>query len=162
MYAYSMAAAHLGLPHFQAHHFMASNVDAAGEGWAHIDALGDDVCNPVRKYERRKLPILLHYCQSFRVGDFGWTKRQVPKDIFSCNNSAKLLLPHKEIYKSDYRIKDKKKVKFSKDYQSRRNTFMLCSLYHMLNDAIKFFTKKMCGDRDVDSFTPFNLQDRMT
>ena len=163
MYAYSMASAHLGLPHFQASHYMVSNVDASGEGWEHVDALGDDVCSDVRSYKDRRLPVLLHYCQSFRVGDYGWTKRQVPKDVFTCNNSVLLRLPPRDVFRSDYRIKEKKKVKFTKPHQARRNTFMLCSLYNMLNDAIMFYNKKMCGDRrGASSFARINLQDRMT
>lgn len=41
MYAYSMAAAHEKLPHFQFEHFMVSNTDAGGEGWPLIDKLDD-------------------------------------------------------------------------------------------------------------------------
>lgn len=46
MYAYSMAAAHVELPHFTMHNLMVSNVHAGDEGWKWIDALGDNVCEP--------------------------------------------------------------------------------------------------------------------
>lgn len=45
MYAYSMAAAHERLPHFQLEQHMVSNIDAGDEGWPHIDAL-DKPCEP--------------------------------------------------------------------------------------------------------------------
>ena len=48
MYAYCLAAAHLGLPHVKLDSFMVSNVDAYGEGWAFVDALGRPMaaCEP--------------------------------------------------------------------------------------------------------------------
>lgn len=46
MYAYSMAAAHVELPHFTLHNLMVSNVHAGDEGWQWVDVLGDDVCRP--------------------------------------------------------------------------------------------------------------------
>eukprot|EP01031_Cornospumella_fuschlensis_P026522 gene26523-32051_t len=44
MYAYSMAAAHLQLPHFTLNSYMVSNINDE-EGWAHVDALGKKVCS---------------------------------------------------------------------------------------------------------------------
>jgi hypothetical protein len=45
MYAYSMAAAHEKLPHFQVYQHMVSNVDAGGEGWDWVDML-ENACEP--------------------------------------------------------------------------------------------------------------------
>ena len=39
MYAYSMAAANLSLPHAQVHHLMVSNAQAGGEGWDWVDSV---------------------------------------------------------------------------------------------------------------------------
>jgi hypothetical protein len=46
MYAYSMAAAHVDLPHFTMESLMVSNVHAGDEGWKWIDMLEDNVCEP--------------------------------------------------------------------------------------------------------------------
>ncbi|KAH8056762.1 hypothetical protein JL721_9880 [Aureococcus anophagefferens] len=43
MYAYSMAAANLSLPHGQVHHLMVSNTGAGGEGWNWVDGAADAV-----------------------------------------------------------------------------------------------------------------------
>ena len=43
MYAYSMAAANLSLPHAQLHNYMVSNTGVdMGEGWEWVD--GSDMC----------------------------------------------------------------------------------------------------------------------
>ena len=82
MYAYSMAAAHEELPHFQMYNYMVSDVEAGAEGWSFIDAL-DDVCAPPVDgifFPGEALPNVVHYCQTYRVGGIGWTKR----DVSSC------------------------------------------------------------------------------
>jgi hypothetical protein len=101
MYAYSMAAAHLNLPHQQMEHYMVSNTESGGEGWAHIDALEDSCIPPTinpaasvgsgQQYETftyypgKPLPNVIHYCQHFRVGDFAFGKRVANKQMFSCD-----------------------------------------------------------------------------
>ena len=56
MYAYCLAAAHLGLPHVKLDSFMVSNVDAYGEGWAFVDALDRPMaaCAPPPRGARRR------------------------------------------------------------------------------------------------------------
>ena len=79
MYAYSMAAAHENLPHFQMYNYMVSAVNADDEGWDFVEAL-DDVCVPPVNgvfFPGKPLPNLLHYCQIYRVGGIGFTKREV-------------------------------------------------------------------------------------
>ena len=79
MYAYSMAAAHEKLPHFQMYNYMVSAVDAGEEGWDFVESL-DDVCVPPVDgifYPGQPQPNLLHYCQIYRVGGIGFTKREV-------------------------------------------------------------------------------------
>lgn len=79
MYAYSMAAAHENLPHFQMYNYMVSAIDASEEGWEFIETL-DDVCVPPVDgvfFPEKPQPNLLHYCQIYRVGGIGFTKREV-------------------------------------------------------------------------------------
>jgi peptidyl serine alpha-galactosyltransferase len=90
MYAYSMAAAHEDLPHLRVDHFMVSNVEAGGEGWKWIDALGDDVCRPPVDgiyHPEHPLPTFLHYCQTYQGLRMHFQKRSIPQNIFSCESS---------------------------------------------------------------------------
>lgn len=79
MYAYSMAAAHEKLPHLQLESYMVSDTGGYGEGWPHIDRLKDVCVPPVHGiyYPGEPLPNLVHYCQSYRVGELGFYKRRV-------------------------------------------------------------------------------------
>ncbi len=82
-----MAAAHLNLPHLQFEHFMVSSAVASyGEGWPHIESMTDVCVPPVDGifYADQPLPTLVHYCQIYAVGGIGFSKRQVPTNIFSC------------------------------------------------------------------------------
>lgn len=107
MYAYSMAAAHEDLPHLQPVHHMVSNVDSGdGEGWAHVAAL-DDVCAPPVDgiyFPGKPLPSLMHFCQTYTVGDLGFSKRRVSKTIFSCDHDM-LMDPLDELKDIDYNLK---------------------------------------------------------
>lgn len=89
MYAYSMAAAHQNLPHVTLLNYMVSNTDADDEGWPHIDALGSDVCQPPDTngifYPGKVFPTVLHFCQFYRAGIFGFQKRRLQKFLFSCD-----------------------------------------------------------------------------
>lgn len=108
MYAYSMAAAHVELPHFTAHHWMVSNTFAGDEGWPWIDPLGDDVCaDPVDGvyYPDRPMPTLLHYCQFFRAGELGFQKRRIRKSIFDCD-APMMAEPPKDLGAVRYKNRD--------------------------------------------------------
>ena len=79
MYAYSMAASHERLPHFSPHSYMVSEPDGRDEGWPWIDQI-EDVCEPPVNgiyHPESPLPNVMHYCQTYRVGDIGFAKRQV-------------------------------------------------------------------------------------
>eukprot|EP01036_Dinobryon_divergens_P031910 gene31910-41401_t len=109
MYAYSMAAAHEQLPHFTMNHYMVSNTFADDEGWAWIDSLGYDVCQPPTSqgisYPGRPLPIFLHFCQFFRAGNIGFQKRRIRQPIFDCDKPILMELPL-DLGKSKYKNKD--------------------------------------------------------
>lgn len=112
MYAYSMAAAHEKLPHLQVESFMVSNIDAGGEGWPHVDAL-EHVCLPPNAdgiyYPGRLMPTVVHFCQSYRIGDLGFMKRRVPHNIFNCD-SPMLVDPPVNIGEGNYLINKDGKV----------------------------------------------------
>jgi peptidyl serine alpha-galactosyltransferase len=96
MFAYCMAAAHQKLPHLRLDHFMVSNINADGEGWQWIDQLGDRVTEPPINgiyFPNNSLPVFVHYCQFFRSAEYGFHKRRVFGDIFSCHRPMLLDLP---------------------------------------------------------------------
>jgi hypothetical protein len=151
MYAYSMAAAHEKLPHLQVDHYMVSNVDAGGEGWPWVDQLAD-VCvppeediekNQVTYYPGLPIPTVVHFCQSFRAGEFGFFKRRVPKNIFSCEHDL-LLEPPRDLAKANYIIKKDQKQTAKNAKLVKRNAYVLCIVYHSLNLALKDYKKRMC------------------
>ena len=66
MFAYNLAAAHLGLRHTVAHSFAVSDVFSGGEGWPLIDAVpAEDVCH---NFPRSEYPHVIHYCQKYFLG----------------------------------------------------------------------------------------------
>lgn len=129
---------------------MVSNIGTGGEGWPFIDKIGDDegtaMCNfataPIidTKYP---IPSVIHYCQRYIVNKFLFYKRNFPIDFFECD-SAPLSSPPIDLAEGfmqenlgeDKYQEDKTKIK--------RNTFMLCAINSMLNDAQRFYKKHHC------------------
>jgi hypothetical protein len=189
MYAYSMAAAHVDLPHFTMESLMVSNVHAGDEGWKWIDMLEDNVCEPpvdgvfypgmlvrhcggmclvcayidailldsvvpmsshlhtcaapsqrrwcdrsqvsvvvsyvplslftstLRSDHRlsltnstavcsgKVLPDVLHFCQFYRAGEFGFQKRRIKKQMFECGHEMMAELP-RDLGKINYKNRD--------------------------------------------------------
>lgn len=110
MYAYCMAAAHLQLQHVRVNHLMLSNVAVRDEGWALIDGLPLDLACPadantgldppiVTPWGRTMyiLPVFLHFCQNYRLGDWMFAKRRVPHGIMSDCAQELLAMPSHEI-----------------------------------------------------------------
>jgi hypothetical protein len=146
MYAYSMAAAHAELPHTQIENYMVSNTNAGGEGWAHVDVLDDTCAPPVDGIYQKgtNLPTVLHYCQNFRAGEIGFAKRQVPKNIFNCDQPL-LVEPPSNLGKVDYHIKNGKKEPL-KDYLVKRNSYALCVSHRSINAAVTYYKQNICGN----------------
>lgn len=146
MYAYSMAAAHENLPHFTVLHLMVSNTDADDEGWAHIDALGDDVCQPPDEngifYPGKLMPTVLHYCQFFRIGEIGFQKRRIKKTIFNCDEPLLVELPLNS-GTVRYKNRDGEIIKYGPK-QGRRNAFMLCAIHRSINSMLMYYKTRMC------------------
>ena len=95
MYAYSLAAAHEELNHFQLNNYMISEVDSVGEGTKWIDLL-DNVCQPPDNgifYPNTILPNVIHYCQHYTRKSFSFGKRGFPMDFFTCGHSPLEELP---------------------------------------------------------------------
>ena len=109
MYAYSMAAANLSLPHAQVHHLMVSNAQAGGEGWDWVDtAPREQICGgaadstpPLATRFDASLPFsndvhppgpaapaVVHFCQRYPAGGQKFGKHSVPHNAFSCDGGV--------------------------------------------------------------------------
>ena len=138
MYAYSMAAAYENLPHLQLENWMVSNTDVhPGEGWPHVDALEDSCVPP----DTNGTLILDKICQQSCIfanfserGDFGFQKRRVPKDIFSCEQRM-FAEPYANLSSATYRIKNKVREDL-KPRQAKRHALALCVLHRSINAAL--------------------------
>ena len=83
-------------------------MDSPGEGWKWVDIL-DNVCDPPNSdgifHPGKPLPTVVHFCQGYRVGDFGFGKRGLRKDIFSCE-APMMAEPPNNLADSLYVVKD--------------------------------------------------------
>lgn len=157
MYGWSLAAAHLGLPHTLAESFMVSSVDvSSGEGWPLIDALGDDeICDySTLKEKEDKLPYVMHYCQNYWLGKWFLGKYRLDSDFLQCEKPL-LLEPPKDIGKQyDFYIKPGGKPYGEKEkLQSRsakREQFMICQMIQRLNDAATWYKSQTCEEGTVN------------
>jgi len=145
MYAYSMAAAHVELPHLTMLHYMVSNTDAHDEGWKWVDALGSNVCEPPVDgiyYPHVPLPTFAHYCQFFRAGELGFQKRRVGRKMFTCEHPM-LIDPPRDLGNVTYKNRDGEIIKIGKTY-AKRNAFMLCTIHRAINAALVDYKQRMC------------------
>lgn len=151
MFAYSLAAAHLGLPHQCGKSFMLSEVTAFVEGWDLIDTVpAKDVCYNVPK---DKLPHAIHYCQRYRRGAWFISKHALPKaELLTGNTTATCQSPLLAEPPSDTAIRYNYSIfpgKTEKRYHkkpefNRREAFMLCTMIRAFNEAAEFFKKHNC------------------
>lgn len=158
MYAYSMAAASEDLPHVSVVNFMVSDIDSESEGWSEIDNLKDDSCSTDTGdlfFPELDLPSVLHYCQFYRIGDFGFHKRRFRKAIFNCEYPLFQEIPS-DISKLTYKNRDGEKVPLNRR-QSRRHTFMLCIIHRAINDMLIHYKKQMCSPDTINYDKKINL-----
>ena len=151
MYGWSLAAAHLNLPHTLAESFMISAVNiGGGEGWPLIDALGnDEICEFSTLREKEdKLPYVIHYCQNYWLGKWFVGKYRLDADFLSCDKPL-LLEPPKDIaQRYDFYIKPGgspygKKEKL-RPTTAKREEFMICQMIKRLNDAATWIMDNTC------------------
>jgi hypothetical protein len=158
MYAFSIASAHLELPHQLVGSLMISDtyVDG-GEGWKSIDALpADNVCDYAmnnRSNSHTKLPSLLHFCQRYGVGDKAFfAKKKLPKDFFTCE-SPLIEEPSMDIGSGKYLYRKPPfldtTVRFSAAVE-KREAFVICSMTGFLNEAALFFKQKHCSGKKIN------------
>jgi len=153
MYGWSLAAAHLGLPHTLAESFMISATDiGGGEGWPLIDALGEDeICDySTLKEKEDKLPFVIHYCQNYWLGKWFVGKYRLDSDFLSCDKPLLLEPPIDIGKKYDFYIKPGGKPYGTKEKLrpsiAKREQFMICQMIARLNDAATWYKGQTCDE----------------
>ena len=148
MFAYNLAAAHLGIRHTIAHSFMVSDPWAGGEGWPLIDKTPDrKIC---KNFPASELPHAIHYCQRYFVGKWYFGKYRLRKDFISCE-APLLMHPPDDLAERGYTIafipddKVKNKTKELKPKQAKEEAFMVCTMIDALNTASKFYKDRHCN-----------------
>ena len=160
MYAYSMAAANLTLPHAQVHQLMVSNVGAGGEGWDWIDSTADSVCagatltqppSNTRVDAQAKFtndehapgpaaPSVVHFCQSYRLAGLKFGKHSVAHNTFSCD-------PEMGLFKFD--PQPLATAAKTGTLAEVRAAFFLCNILPRLNDALLRYKREVCPQRGI-------------
>jgi hypothetical protein len=147
MFAYSVAALHLSLPHQLMYSFMVSDAKMEQEGWSHIESLENPCANDL---DPSTLPYVLHYCQHYGIGPWFFSKYSLPHTFLSCNHPL-MLLPNDEEaatihldYTYGYTYEGKKENLTDPTVQSKRMAFMICQLTRKVNEAAVYWKQRNC------------------
>ena len=150
MYAFCIAAAHLGLKHQLIDSLMASNPSAGGEAWPLVDRIPpEEMCEFAKNadHSRYALPSVIHLCQRYSVGDdwfFG--KRKIPHDIYDCDTPLFIEPPNDIATKYDYKHPPNAKERTPLEPRViNQQTFMVCFLTALLNEASTFYKANACA-----------------
>ena len=153
MYAYCIAAAHLGLPHMMIDSLMVSSAGVGGEGWPLVNSIpSEEVCTFAQHpdNERYPVPSVMHYCQRYAVDRYFWGKRKTPHDIFTCDHPLLVDVPsdlgsgnYLKVYPNG---KPKAKPREISATREKQDAFMLCGLTAATNDAMVHFKDRHCAD----------------
>lgn len=151
MYAFCIAAAHLGLRHQIIDSLMISNPDTGGEGWPLIDKIpAEDMCDFARDPDHSKyaLPSVVHMCQRYSVGkEWFFGKRRIPHNIYECETPLFEEPPSNlgVLYDFKWPPNAKDKTPLSPKIINQQ-TFMVCALTRLLNDASQFYKSATCPE----------------
>jgi peptidyl serine alpha-galactosyltransferase len=144
MFAYSLAAAHLKLPHQTAASFMVSDVTSGrSEGWSYVDDIpSDQICLDSANTEA--YPNVLHFCQRYTWGPYFFGKYRFPHDFLSCETPLLAEPPADLLSKfsegrypgGDVAKMDGKLAKY--------NAFAICHMIRALNQAGAYYRQNHC------------------
>lgn len=166
MYAFCIAAAHLGLKHQLLDSLMISNVGVGGEGWPMIDNITNEkvssLCDYAAQPDHSKFPVpsVIHYCQRYAIGDWFFGKRKMVKDFFECDSPLMAFPPSDIIETSNFKHIFNDKRKELTEANARREGFMTCGALGALNDAGTFFKENSCKDTTPNMEKKTNLNKR--
>lgn len=150
MWAYCIAAAHLGLKHTLLDHYMISNAGAGGEGWLWIDAWPDKQmsCNDPNASvavasaagQSVRWPTFIHLASNSKAPAMNWPdewmfhKGHVPGDIMDCSTPLIRDAPD-----------DTWQVSPSgSGNPSKRAAFIMCNAVATLNRMLVLYKTKFC------------------
>ena len=150
MHAYSIAAAHLQLPHQLAKGFMLSDVTAHHqEAFGFLDNVTrQDACGGANiNIPVDKLPLVMHYCQRYALGRWFFSKYKLREDFFDCDTPLLREPPTNVgtiydwyIFPNGVEMKDYHKP--DQHHNIVKNGWMLCVVLFSLNEvAIQIKTK---------------------
>lgn len=145
MFAYCLAAAHLGLFHQTAASFMVSSTAIGnGEGWSFVDSISDElVCQP-SSVPPEKLPNVLHFCQRYGWGPYFFGKRKLPHSFLTCDSPLLGDPPVTLLTDASSATFPGGNVKNFGKVEAKRNTFMVCHMLHALNEAATYYKAHHC------------------
>lgn len=148
MYAYSVAAAHLELPHLRLDGYMTSEAEGYGEAWPLVDLLTDEsICSEDLSLHTTLLPTFLHYCQHYKVGtEFVYWKRDLNENFFSCGGSP-LPLPNLEQVREYLDPISGPALSVNDRAYHKYHTFQYCQVVMKTNKALQKYKSLFC---DVD------------
>jgi peptidyl serine alpha-galactosyltransferase len=149
MYAYCIAAAHLGLKHQLVNSLMVSNPGIGGEAWPLVDKIPpEEMCEFAKDPDNDKyaLPSVVHMCQRYSVGqDWFFGKHRIPPDIYECDTPLFEEPPRDLALLYDYKWPPNaiEKTPLSPKLVNEQ-AFMVCFLTRLLNDAAIFYKTASC------------------
>ena len=174
MHAYSLAAAHLNLPHQVSKSFMISDPESGREeAWAEwidktprdeMEGKGDNDENDsndatnICSLNYRYMPHAYHYCQRVYIGPYFFSKYQVPKsppddDILACSHPLYQEAPANvmDLYNSSVTL-DGQWHNLSQR-QRRRMAFGVCQILPRLNAAVAFYKQHHCSPASAANYS---------
>lgn len=150
MFAYSISAAHLNLPHQPIESLMISATHIGIEGWKWIDDIPlDNVCS--YDSSTTNLPYVFHYCQRYIIKDILFAKRK-PKlhKFFTCESPLFKEVDFDDVKHLDYKMKQENtgviEEKISPQI-AKREIFSVCYILSLMNEASTFFKNNHCSDK---------------
>jgi hypothetical protein len=155
MFAFSIAAAHLELPHQLVDSLMVSDVAAPGEGWELVDKIpAENVCGfclHEQDHNKYALPSVLHMCQRYTLGeDWFFAKRRIPSDIYDCDTPLFEEPPDNLAVQFDYKKPPKGKRTQLSISEAKREAFAICYAYGVLNEAATFYKTNACPANQIN------------
>jgi peptidyl serine alpha-galactosyltransferase len=157
MFAYSVAAIHLSLPHQLSYNFMISDPPIFDkEGWSAIDAMTpEQVCDPAWRTApetistTQHLPHVLHFCQRYYLGPYFFSKYRLPWNFLTCEQPLLLDPMDQNHSKAISLLYDSSTTPDGTVYalpawERPRQAFFLCHIIGTLNDAATFWKQQHC------------------
>eukprot|EP00966_Prymnesium_polylepis_P104284 2415285-Prymnesium_polylepis.1 len=153
MYAYSMAAAHLGVKHVTMRHHMISSPLAWDEGWKEVDALRSVPCREAGTHGAGggpwATPTFTHACQTYTALSTG-------KQLSEPHDGAQLWLFHKghvpphmlECGQPLLQPPPDGLIDAQTNTVRRRRAFMVCALHRQVNEAAMAYKRKYCAPEE--------------